>query len=228
MRFACRRSIGRLIYRRAASATLLAAYAVTAIGVPLPSGGLPQKSGELYPCANCGCGCASAEQCWRSCCCHTLAERMAWAHEHHVRPPKFAIAMARQAGLDLAWLKNAAAPGSAGRLSGVRVDVSCSIKETPTEPGAAGRVGVGHACCHCCVERHAKQPNVKATSHVIAWQALQCQGKSSNWLAAVPTMVAPRGGLSDDAPILSWLCSTVSKRAGQDAASPAVPPPERA
>jgi len=28
------------------------------------------------------CGCASAEQCWRSCCCTTKTERIAWAKEH--------------------------------------------------------------------------------------------------------------------------------------------------
>lgn len=35
-----------------------------------------------YPCMNRPCGCASAEQCWRSCCCTTKSERIAWAKEH--------------------------------------------------------------------------------------------------------------------------------------------------
>ncbi|MFO0789484.1 MAG: hypothetical protein U0805_08500 [Pirellulales bacterium] len=77
-------------------------YATTAVGVPLPLVVGASKSGELFPCADCACGCATAEQCWRSCCCHTLAERIAWAHEHNVRPPDYALAAARTAGLNLA------------------------------------------------------------------------------------------------------------------------------
>src|SRR3954470_456778 len=86
--------------RRTVSAAILAVYVVTAAGVPIPTGG-HFASDEAYPCASHACGCPSAEQCWRSCCCFTLAERFEWAREHSVRPPDFAIAAAQTAGLDL-------------------------------------------------------------------------------------------------------------------------------
>src|SRR5262249_1134203 len=97
--------------RRCANAALLAIYLVTAAGVPLPTA-RSAKSAERFPCESCPCGCDSAEHCWRSCCCHTLAERMDWARENGVRPPEYAIADARSAGINLAWLDGAASPAA--------------------------------------------------------------------------------------------------------------------
>src|SRR6185503_5404577 len=91
-----------LFGRRSVGAALLTAYVLTASGVPLPTPSMPHTD-EHYPCAGGACGCTSAEHCWRSCCCHTLAERFAWAREHNVRPPEYAIAAAKVAGVDLAW-----------------------------------------------------------------------------------------------------------------------------
>lgn len=72
-------------------------YALVASGLPLPFGSLP--SGPLagradpvaprllaakdrtrpFPCMDKPCGCATADQCFTSCCCHPPAERLAWA-----------------------------------------------------------------------------------------------------------------------------------------------------
>src|SRR5436190_14983308 len=123
MGFVSHRGIRRSLHRRLISAALAAMYIVTAAGIPLPAGNLARKSGELFPCSDDGCGCASAEQCWRSCCCHSLAERFEWAREHKVRPPEFAIDEARRTGVDLAWLQDITAPGSAGGSSGAQSTV---------------------------------------------------------------------------------------------------------
>ncbi len=42
---------------------------------------------ERYPCESCACGCASAHECWTACCCHSPAERLAWAIRNSVTPP---------------------------------------------------------------------------------------------------------------------------------------------
>ncbi|MEM6978166.1 MAG: hypothetical protein AAF539_00780 [Planctomycetota bacterium] len=49
------------------------------------------KSAERFPCENCACGCPSAAHCWDRCCCHTDAEKIAWARRHGVTPPRFLI-----------------------------------------------------------------------------------------------------------------------------------------
>src|SRR5690242_4754077 len=112
MRLLTCRAVVRSFRRRTARLALLVGYAITAAGVPLPAGNVAHKSGEFFPCSDCACGCASAEQCWRSCCCHSLAERMAWARVHGVRPPEYAIAEARRARIDLAWLVEPTGAGS--------------------------------------------------------------------------------------------------------------------
>lgn len=50
-------------------------------------GWLGQMVGERYPCESCGCGCASATECWTHCCCHTEQQRLVWAIENGVMPP---------------------------------------------------------------------------------------------------------------------------------------------
>ncbi|OAI57644.1 hypothetical protein AYO47_07815 [Planctomyces sp. SCGC AG-212-M04] len=40
-----------------------------------------------YPCMNRPCGCRSAEECWKSCCCTTKAERIAFVLDHGLEMP---------------------------------------------------------------------------------------------------------------------------------------------
>jgi hypothetical protein len=220
----CRATV-RWLRRRATSLTMLAVYVVTAAGVPLPSGNHVHKSGELFPCANCPCGCATAEQCWRSCCCHTLAERMAWAREHGVRPPEYAIAEAMRGGMDVAWLGQIA-PGCAGGSKCVQPSVCSVIGKPPAEPGADGRVS-GRTCCHCrAVQATDEQPRAKVAGHVIAWRALSCKGQSSNWLAAVPTWFDEAQSFDSDLHLIQWLGPASSDHVAPVGELPATPPPE--
>ena len=73
---------------------MLAALTAASIGIAVPT--LVERiSDEMYPCMNCPCGCASAEACWRDCCCFTHQQKLAWAEEKGVVPPKFVVASAR-------------------------------------------------------------------------------------------------------------------------------------
>src|SRR5262249_8379394 len=49
-----------------------------------------KRSDQPFPCMDHACGCHDAEQCWRSCCCFTAKERIAWAQAHGVIPPLYA------------------------------------------------------------------------------------------------------------------------------------------
>jgi hypothetical protein len=212
MGFVSHRAIRRPLRRRLISATLAAMYLVTAAGVPLPAGHVAHKSGELYPCSDCECGCASAEQCWRSCCCHSLAERMAWARVHGVRPPEYAIAEARRARIDLAWLVEPTGTGSKSLCCARQL-----MADSPT-------------CCQtkraCCSDHHDQQPSESKSNHVIGWKALNCQGHSINWLAAVPTLVSTNCGQSDELPLIQWLGPALSEYADRVSDLPAIPPPK--
>lgn len=210
MRLVSRRAVFRSFRRRLARLTLLAVYIITAAGVPLPAGNRPHKSGELFPCSECVCGCATAEQCWRSCCCHSLAERMAWARAHGVRPPEFAIAEAQRTRIDVAWLVQPASSGSC-----------CTHTLVAAVP----------KCCHeahgCCGDHHDEQPAKSQRSRVIGWKVLDCQGHSVNWLAAVPTLIPNNCGQPEQLVVMEWLGPALSECANCVLDLPAIPPPER-
>ena len=59
------------------------------LGVPLPRLRLAKDLSQPFPCQNHRCGCASADQCWRGCCCFTNLQKLAWATEHGVQPPEY-------------------------------------------------------------------------------------------------------------------------------------------
>ena len=137
------------IRRRSVSAALLAVYAVTAAGVPLPGGVPPKQTNERYPCEHCQCGCRSAEQCWRSCCCRTLAERFEWARENNVRPPDYAIDAAMLAGMDLSWLGI-----KSGKSCVVACPACCSHSSDARRPGCCR----SHASCCARASHSVLQP----------------------------------------------------------------------
>ncbi len=79
----------RPLARRGCAALSLAAYLLVALGLPLPASAR-KANDQPFPCQDHPCGCQTAEECWRGCCCFTPAERWAWAREHHVEPPAYA------------------------------------------------------------------------------------------------------------------------------------------
>jgi hypothetical protein len=213
------RSIRRRYGGRAASALLLVVFALTAAGVPLPTGQGPPKSGELFPCATCKCGCATAEQCWRSCCCHTLAERLAWARENGVEPPAFALVEARREGLlaDSPSSATCCAKRAAGDAP------SCCQKQS-----LASDAGEPACCQKHIVLRSVARTSERPNQSIVAWRALACGGHSLQWLAAVPTLVTARSACLHQLPLVAWLGPAASERGQGLSDDPAVPPPERA
>lgn len=206
-----RRVARRVFCRRSLSGMLLAAFSVTAAGVPMPARSVPDNSDELYPCAASACGCKSAERCWRSCCCHSLAERFVWARKYNVRPPAFAIAEGRRAGLDLAWLDRDSRDALCVKPA------ACCAKKIAVAKGA-------HSSC--CSEQKDQPANDKVSHHVIGWRALECQGHSAGWVAAVPTLVVTGCDLADDLSVVDWLGPALSERAFHSFDLPAIPPPK--
>ena len=195
-------------------ALLLLAYAVTAAGVPISIGSSPEKSGEIFPCMASSCGCRTADQCWRSCCCHSMTERLAWARKRGIEPPAVALAQARTAGLDLTLITTV-------RDSCDDESSCCRSDSLVTDTS-----GKDNSCC--------SDHSVQAASsndregHIVAWRALACRGQSMNWLAAVPNMIIERPDVSLQTPLIGWLGPASSDVAGGESHDPAVPPPESA
>lgn len=222
--------VRRLFVQRIVSSAVLVAFVITAAGIPLPVSSGSRQSDERYPCESCACGCNSAEYCWRSCCCHTLEERITWAERHHLRPPRFAIVAAREAGMELSWLANC----DSTRPAFVAPTSSCAERTCNSRP----------ACCKnksdrvvsskmkmartCCSESHDRPTEDGLAREVVGWRALGCHGLSLNWLAATPTLIGLRVELVDHLPWISWLGQPVSELAVGVSDTPVPPPPQHA
>lgn len=146
-------------------ASLLAAH------VPIPLQVLPagKDHSARFPCENRPCGCRSAEQCWRECCCHTNAEKLAWARENGVTPPDFVVAAAE---------KEEDASPARSCCSG---RATCCSNHEGTEQTT---------CCdaHISPCSEDRDDDEERTKYVIGIVAQHCQGLSSHWLG-LPWMI---------------------------------------
>jgi hypothetical protein len=103
---------------------MLLVMCVGGVGIPLVP--VVQKDlSEPFPCQGCACACRDADSCWQHCCCHSDAEKLAWAAEHGVRPPAFVLARVRHAAQQQA-------------CSTTRPTASC-CESTPQAPEQSGR-----------------------------------------------------------------------------------------
>jgi hypothetical protein len=80
--------------KRALCGGVLLLYLVASLGL-LPSPDLLSRwfgyaISEPFPCQSHSCGCATAHQCWTSCCCYTPHQRLVWAVRNGVEPPSSA------------------------------------------------------------------------------------------------------------------------------------------
>lgn len=73
--------------RRGAAACALVVYLATMFGYPVLEGPLKSGAGQPFPCQQHRCGCRTADQCWRSCCCYSPREKLAWAKSRGITPP---------------------------------------------------------------------------------------------------------------------------------------------
>ncbi|MBI2477738.1 MAG: hypothetical protein HYV60_03545 [Planctomycetia bacterium] len=78
----------RLVVTRAASLLALAGVLVSSLGIMFVPA-VPRSSSQAFPCQGGHCGCSTAAQCWQSCCCTSVSERLAWAKANDVTPPAF-------------------------------------------------------------------------------------------------------------------------------------------
>jgi hypothetical protein len=59
---------------------------IAVVGLPLPPASAKDVSSP-FPCQQRACGCMTASDCWKSCCCFTAAQRVQWAREHDAEVP---------------------------------------------------------------------------------------------------------------------------------------------
>lgn len=183
------------LLRRLTAWTMLVLYGLVASGLPLPLPSRPADANatekladkdrsQPFPCMDKPCGCGTAEQCFTNCCCHTLAERLAWAKARGLEPAVLAALARRVAVVAVATAEPGLPP----------VGSCCSA--TPKIPS---RCDLTPACCQeedtstiSSVAEHADEPQPEtdddlprgAAGTVILRAMLACGGLANGLLAA--------------------------------------------
>jgi len=129
--------------------------------VPLPVDQLTVKDlSEPFPCQHRACGCRSAQQCWKTCCCFTNAQKIAWSKTHHIKLPSFVVVAAQ-----LESQRNKTRPGL---IANSPAKHCCRKKATSRQLAQQTRSDVSHG---------------SKTRYVLAAFARECQGQGWFWNA---------------------------------------------
>jgi len=163
---------------------------------------------QPFPCMNRPCGCASAEACWRGCCCFTTSQKLAWAEAHGVTPPAFVVATA----------------------TGQTAGVGCSTKSVCCEDSEHDLRDLPSATSCRSVAKSSPGHDVDSGSDdyqlvfVLADASRKCQGVAQLWLLLSTAMLTEPVQFAIDLHGAGDV-TTFTPRLASASFQPAVPPP---
>lgn len=172
----------RSVVRRLLSLSVL--LGVCALLFPLPVAPLPQNSlekdsSEPFPCQNRPCGCRSAEQCWKKCCCFNDAQKVAWAKANKVTVPDFVLAASKKESRTVVEVSSRS--GSSRKSASTKHSSGCSHCEQ--KPVVAAK----SSCCDKLRSQAVAKLHVCESSSSSAEKSPVSRKKpaSSKWVMAV-------------------------------------------
>ena len=233
--------------RRITTWLAILGYTLVASGLPLPLAGIAPAAPESaiakrlaakdrsrpFPCMDKACGCATAEQCFTSCCCNTPAEILVWAKAHRVEPAVL-VALEQRANREPhAVAKAVSAPKKPSCCSAAasRAEASCCMSKDPAADVAAGAEICSDDQSLAAVsavpeeapseEQSPEQPRART---VVLRAMLACGGIVAEWCAAGAALPPPRVEVSLVMRVVD-ACVAADEAGECLRVSPAVPPP---
>jgi len=237
--------------RRITTWLAILGYTLVASGLPLPFGmtapAAPDSPAakrlagkdrsQPFPCMDKPCGCATAEQCFTSCCCNTPAETLAWATVHRVEPAVLAALERRVASGSQVVAKatkpsccSSKAPAAEESCCTVRQPAAvvfedtkiCSHEQSPAAKPSANEEATTEKASP------GDEPSCQPRSRTVTLRAmLACGGIVAEWFAAGAALPPPRFEVSLVMHVLD-VCTPGDESGESLAASPAAPPPRSA
>lgn len=154
------RSIQRLLrialapWRPAVAALSIGCLLLGTLGFPVARRKVAEGDAP-FPCQDHACGCTSAEACWKSCCCFTPQEKLAWAERRGIAPPEYAISQAATSNRKDACCATGKAQGC-GSHAPAELAANCSDKSchehgpaTAEPQGVMIELAIGELARHC-------------------------------------------------------------------------------
>lgn len=200
--------------RRAISLCLLWSLLVSIVPVPVPvaAPASEKDQSQPFPCQNHPCGCRSAQQCWKQCCCFTNEQKLAWAEKNHVEAPSFvkAQALAEKSQKKL-FPVSAKAKGSCTTDSSKHC---CTRSRKSVTDGSA--------------KQHSGSPRKSKTGQtrfVIGIFAQSCQGNSASLFSIGWAVPAPMVAMQVTIEVVGDVPAFTPPQLCEVAFPPPVPPP---
>jgi hypothetical protein len=241
----------RVPLRRITTWLAILGYTLVASGLPLPFGMIAPVAPDSpaakrvagkdrsrpFPCMDRPCGCATAEQCFTSCCCNTPAETLAWATAHRVEPAVLAALKRRVAG-DRPAVAKATKSSCCSSKAPVAEESCCTIEQPAAavaEDGDLCSMDASRAATLATTEEATpdkassdSEPSRQPRSRTVTLRAmLACGGIVAEWFAAGAALPPPRLEVSLVMHVLD-VCTPGDEAGESLAASPASPPPRAA
>ena len=206
--------------------SLLALLCLAAILLPLPLSPIAQTNSgkdtsQPFPCQNRPCGCRSAEQCWKKCCCFTNSQKVAWAKANGVDLPDYVLAAAKK---ETATTKKPCALCSKDEARHTKPKCETAVTSptgqrlssasaVPASDSTAPRSGVNPA-------------RFKTSKWVLAVYSAECQGQPSFSLC-FPASIIPAHVMPVTISVeMTEFVHSVSERVNLTSLRPPLPPPK--
>jgi hypothetical protein len=239
----------RVPLRRITTWLAILGYTLVASGLPLPFGMITPAApdspaakrlagkdrSQPFPCMDKPCGCATAEQCFTSCCCSTPAETLAWARARRVEPAVLAALEQRVASSSQLAAK--ATKSSCCSTKAPVAEKSCCTSRQPAavaEDGDLCSMNASRAATPSTTKKAttekvppADEPAEPQSRSVTLRAMLACGGIVAEWFAAGAALPPPRFEVSLVMHVLD-VCTPGDEAGESLAASPAAPPPRGA
>ena len=195
---------------------LSVAFVLCAVLLPMPvslrpSDGVEKDLSQPFPCQNRPCGCRSAEQCWKKCCCFTNSQKVAWAKANGVDLPDYVLAAAKK---ETVVVKKSCALCSKTKNNGEKpkCEESIALKNSKSETSAA---------------RSPKTlARTKTSKWVLSVYAAECQGQPSTTMGFPATIIPARVVPVTTSVEMTEIVHETSERLSSTTLRPPLPPPK--
>lgn len=186
------RRTGAIIAPLACALSLLASV----VGIPVIAP-VAKDTSKPFPCAYRACGCRTADDCWKKCCCFSDAQKLAWARANGVTPPADFLARVH-------------VPAPAKTSESPPACPYCAKEKPPAQPTP--------------VEDPAETVVVE---WVLAMEAAKCQSAASDWFSLkVSTPPPPIVSLANSVDQVTFVTNDSEPVYTGPSTGPTVPPPE--
>ena len=176
-----------------------------------PDDGVEKDLSQPFPCQNRPCGCRSAEQCWKKCCCFTNSQKVAWAKANGVDLPDYVLAAAKKESADV---KESCALCSKTKDSGGKSKCEESIASRNSKPQSSAT----------------QAPKVFARTKTSKWvlsvYAAECQGQPSTTICFPATIIPARIVPVTISVEMTEIVHEMSERLSSATLRPPLPPPK--